>query len=48
MRAGSAVCGSDGQWVIEDPDCRGIFVTTVNREIFNGNRLSRLAESTKN
>ena len=26
MRAGSAVCGSDGQWIIEDPDCRGIFL----------------------
>ena len=25
MRTGSAVCGSDGQWIIEDPDCRGIF-----------------------
>ena len=24
MRAGSAVCDRDGEWIIEYPDCRGI------------------------
>ena len=23
-RAGSAVCGSNGQWIIDYPDCRGM------------------------
>ena len=32
MTAGSAVCGRDGQWIIEYPDCRGIIIhcTIVN------------------
>ena len=27
---GSAVCGSDGQWIVEYPDCRGIIYTLYN------------------
>ena len=32
MTAESAVCGRDGQWIIEYPDCRGIIIhcTIVN------------------
>ena len=26
ITAGSAVCGNDREWIIEDPDCRGILL----------------------
>ena len=29
VTAGSAVCGSYGQWIIEYPDCRGIFMHCI-------------------